>query len=392
MQVRPTASVSQLPAVDQARARPWFLDLHVGGQRVADVLERQPRFRFEGDGPLSTRRIVPETRAAREALEGAQGLRVEQALRGWLATFDAQSGVTKLESIGFSVDPAGAAVNDRLGQASWTQAFGDALPERPSSRERRRIEAGMEAVREQVDWPDAMWGVSYRSINVSPATTERFFDAIRRGASSKPDDETAGKLDEAVHVLVHELAHRMTEPPIDGVSWLDPNPSPAERARMSLLQLLSEGSADLITNMPGVKQDAERRSGIDEVPEQVLPTGYDMFEGALAAMLRQAGLDPARPEHRQQVIEVLERGEMDRVPDVLATLVVQRHGIEWARLHDVTRAIRAIGEHGIVPDGPETREQARAAIEQRTADAVALVERLARDSRVRRERTGAQGG
>lgn len=176
-----TPPAPKTPAIDQARAVPWFMDMHLDGVRVGDIIESTPRFRFEGAGALSQRRIVPETRVAVDLISGEHGPRVERALRGLLATFDAQSGVAELESIGFSTNGASAAINHLVGGLSWPEACMGELDPAASSRERRQLKAALEAQAEQIDQQHAdggSWGVSYRSINVSPATTNALLNAI----------------------------------------------------------------------------------------------------------------------------------------------------------------------------------------------------------------------
>lgn len=377
-----------VPVIERARSMPWLMDLRVHGERVADIVERTPRFRFEGEGALSQRRIVPETQAARDALAGASGPRVEQALRGLLATFDAQSGVTNLESISFSVDGRSAAVGHALGNLSWPSMddSGTFVPTpRPdaNARDRRRLDAALERMAIDLDEAHeqgANWGVSYRSINVAQATTDTFFDAVRAADRGEGDL----RLDEVTHVLVHELAHRMTEPPLDGAGSDQADPSNA--ARWSRLQLLSEGSADLITHLPGLKSEARARMGLASVDEEPFQSGYGMFVDTLSALLAEAGLDTSRPEHREQVIEVLERPEMEDVPEAIASLVVQHRGIEWRRAGDVAKAIEHIGNHGLFPQDEESAADVRLELERRTAEAKTLIDQLAREASVRRER------
>lgn len=365
---------------------PWFMDLHVDGRTVREIVEATPRFRFEGDGKLSTRRIVPETTAAVDLLNGASGAKVERALRGLLATFDAQSGVANLESIGFSTDGASAAINHLLGGMSWPDAeITPPIDPAAKSRERRQVKASIEHQARELDEAHAdgaSWGVSYRSINVSPATTNALFDALA-GADVPPE-----VVDEQTHVLVHELAHRLTEPPLgDPAFKASDEPSADQLQAWSRMQLLSEGSADLITHMPGVKNDAQLRMGLPVAPEQPFQSGYAMFVDALTAILHQAGLEPSAPEHRQEVIELLERTDMEQVPDAIATMVVQRQGIEWSRHHEVAEAIARIGEHGLMPgETVESHEAVAAALQERTAQAEDLIGRLAHEARMHRER------
>lgn len=384
-----------VPAIDQARSMPWFMETRLHGERVADVLERTPRFRFEGDGLLSTRRIVPETQAARDALAGASGPRVEQALRGLLGTFDAQSGVTNLEAIGFSVDGASAAVNHALGNLSWPgiselDAFAPVPRPDANGRERFRVRGALEALATQLDEAHrsgANWGVSYRSINVAQATTDAFFGALQAGDRGASEE----RLDETTHLLVHELAHRVTEPRIDTAPEGDPNVDPALAAHWSRMQLLSEGSADLITHLPGMKHDARARMGLAAAEEQEFPSGYEQFVATLDTVLRRAGVDSSDRANRALVVELLERPELEDVPASLATLVVQHNGIAWNRHHEVARAIAGIGEHGIMAVDGDSFDAARAALRERTAAFEALVDRMAAEAPARPEPSAGPG-
>lgn len=111
-----------------------------------------------------------------------------------------------------------------------------------------------------------------------------------------------------------------------------------------------------------------------------------MFVDALTRVLRQAGLDPRAPEHRDQIVELLERGDMDQVPAAAASLIVQKQGIPWKHHHAITKAISDIGAHGEFPTDDASAERVAAELDARTSAAEDLIGQLARQAGVRRSR------
>lgn len=91
-------------------------------------------------------------------------------------------------------------------------------------------------------------------------------------------------------------------------------------------------------------------------------------------------------ERVADIIKLLVRDQMERVPDALATLVVQKQGIDWGRHHEIAAAIGAIGEHGKIPGDDESSAEVRAELERRTIAAEDLIGRLASEARMHRER------
>lgn len=278
---------------EHVRTVPWFMKSGVGGENVATVLERQLRFAIRGDGPLSTREIVPETQGARDALAGALGERLKTGLRSVLGTFDAQTGVTELKGIALSDTAAGFALNAALGEMELP-GYGAELPQRAWSRAQRdalggRLKEVHEMFRHATDA-----GYSPPYLTVSPDTTATFFYALDKGRKAHANEPgEADAIDAAAHVLVHELAHRLSPPPLK-----DPPPTATAKQQqryerdMSLLQLLSEGSADIATGVPGTKREVARQWGYPDHVEQLFPDGYEPFVGALTTLLRQAGVEP----------------------------------------------------------------------------------------------------
>ncbi|MCW2974620.1 MAG: hypothetical protein JWN72_2893 [Thermoleophilia bacterium] len=370
----PTAPQSPAALVgatlDRARALPWLMQLQVGGEPVADIIERTPRFRFDGSGLLSRRTIVPETLAAQDALRGASGAQVERQLRGWLATYDAQSAVVQLEGVAFATDGRSAAVNNLLGGFAMPEAHTNAeVVERPTAAQRAAVQAELDAQSVEFD-PERQaeprpWGIAYPTISLSPATSEAFFD-LAKGRPVMPN-----VIDRAAHVMVHELAHRMTPP---DMSTLDPRGDP-EGA--SALQLFSEGAADTIASLPGWKQDAEVRMGWPTAPEAVLSKSYSGFVRTIGALLAQAGLDTADAADRQPIIDLLERGPVADEPTALAAAIATHRGIAATHVPELASAIEHVGRHGIFDTDVNSYMAQQMELTARTRAVVELTDRLA---------------
>jgi hypothetical protein len=73
----------------------------VGSTTLADALSRHVRIGIVGDGLLSTRQLVPETRAAKRLLDGKQGEATTRIVGGLIATRDDASASAVLRSLSF---------------------------------------------------------------------------------------------------------------------------------------------------------------------------------------------------------------------------------------------------------------------------------------------------
>lgn len=376
-----SAAVRALPPsiTDHARSRPWFGKLAVNGQRFSELLERQPRFRIDGVGKLSQRTITPETAAARTLWNGKQGQAVQQALRGLLATFDSFSDETDIDGIAFSDSKVGMALNGLLGGLSGLSGaeLAAGLPEHATKAERREAVGAVELL---ADMFGPYSGYSPRYLTVSPQTSQAIVDLAADGVLDQPVPPAARYYDgmhaeAAAHVAVHELAHRVSGPDLKVLAELqEANPAspfavkPKAAAELSRLQFLSEGLADLVTGLPGVRSGASKAMGFatnDAVP---FYDGYEGFVTSWKRVFSLAGLNADSPADTETIRELADRPELSSVPDALAPLIVQRHGLPWSRVHEVASKINHIGATGILADSLEEVAKRDELMAERTAD------------------------
>jgi hypothetical protein len=76
----------------------------IGKGSVASEIDRSIRVLLEGDGPASSRKVVPDSKAAVELMASPSGPKFEQAIRAFVSVADAHQGNENLKSITFVPD------------------------------------------------------------------------------------------------------------------------------------------------------------------------------------------------------------------------------------------------------------------------------------------------
>lgn len=305
-----TASLARAtrPAVEAIADNPLFADLDVGGTAARDLLQRQAQFMLVGDGEPSTRELVAQTDAARALLDGADGPRFTEILRGTLGVLDARRGV-HLNGVTFADSNMGFALN---GLASYLDlGFAEEIASMPA--DEARVALAEEADVQLRDASEALaWYMPGPSgwVDLGPEVSKHLI-----AAAGRPQAAATVDAQHAQYVLAHELEHAVTPP-----EKIDPATGWIEEATADLLSL-EQSAADARADGAGMP----RRDMTGERDEWA--ASYAPYVDTLDAVLGVAGIDPSTPEGYRESLRVLQEGELAQVPTALAGAIVQHAGL-----------------------------------------------------------------
>jgi hypothetical protein len=311
---------SDRPILDRWRATPWVAATPVDDRSVGGILQDEVQVAFRGDGPMSSRELVPLTRGAHELLYGPTRDAARTALRGVLATLDGQEGAANLRGMSLSSDQASFATN--LLMSNTEAGF---FPDSVAAGDAAGFERSMVALIPSVKVAKAQntgW------IDLGPRVSAQLRDVIERGSAAG-----SAAASEVALTFLHELQH--------SVSPHDPNTVDAKHV------WLEEGIAETLAWWPGQAAALRARMGVPpregEVidpwtapPDSVASTEYRSNHRAVQRLVGLAGVEPVRddgtidPAALARARELLQGDVVDRVPRALARAIVGEH-----RLRDV---------------------------------------------------------
>jgi hypothetical protein len=415
MQLSPTATAASptRPILRDVIERPWARDTKVGDSTLGVVAGRALQFQLAGDGPSSSRELVPQSDAAVRLLEGPKGAAIEQALRGILATTDGYESRSSIAGISLSRGVRDFAVNSALNYMErgdvkgWNPAGGvKATGALKEALDGGRQVAGL-AVAQAPDW-----------INLGPFATRQLL-RLAGSESKTPGDAMLGTW--LTELAAHEPHHTITPPrPADIIKskyLQSPLPPELEREQatspfesLKPLNWLEEGTADVLSSWAGVLPAAASRLGVphlDELPDPAFPedfslimavqsaasrgnrftpdervlvdkhidatygtparsdleriqmismplTGlrnYPTHVSALHEVLHMGGIDATDPKQVDRATELLQGARITHVPGRLADAIIEQQHLKPEVREQLRVAIRDLGEHlNGVPD------------------------------------------
>lgn len=307
------------PIHDVWSATPWVAATAVDDRTVGDVLRDEVQVAFRGDGPMSSRELVPITPAARELLHGPSRDSAERVLRGMLATLDGQEGAATLRGMSLATDPAAFATHLLL---SNTEA--GFFPDSVTSADQAGFERSMLRLAPSVRVAKAQntgW------LDLGPRTSAQLRGML--GGGPVHDDEAT----EVALTLLHELQH--------SVSPHDPNRIEERHV------WLEEGIAETLAWWPGQAAALRERMGVParagssidpwSVPaDSVASVEYRQRHRAVQSLLGLAGISPRRadgtvdPSAHARARQLLQGDVVDRVPRNLARAIVAARRLDPA--------------------------------------------------------------
>lgn len=323
------------PILEQWRATPWVARTPVDDRTVGGILQDEVHVAFRGDGPMSSRELVPLTRGAHELLYGTHRDRARTALRGMLATLDGHEGVANLRGMSLSSDQASFATNLLLSntEAGFFPDSVAASDEAGFERSMVRLIPSVKVAKAQnTGWMD-----------LGPRVSGQLRDVIERGSAAG-----SAAASEVALTLLHELQH--------SVSPHDPNTIDAKHV------WLEEGIAETLAWWPGQAAALRARMGVaprdgeaidpwSVPPDSVASGEYRNNHRTVQRLLGLAGIEPVREDgtvdagaHRRAT-QLLQGDVVDRVPRNLARAIGAKHGLDGPAVDDLAeRIVAAAGE------------------------------------------------
>lgn len=317
------------PILERWRATPWVARTPVDDRSVGGILQEEVQIAFTGDGPMSTRELVPLTRGAHELLYGSHRDSARTALRGVLATLDGHQGAANLRGMSLSTDQASFATN--LLMSNVEAGF---FPDSVAAADEAGFERSMVALIPSVKVAKAQntgW------IDLGPRVSEKLRNVIERGPNAGSADAS-----EVALTFLHELQH--------SVSPHDPN-TVAEKHVW-----LEEGIAETLAWWPGQAAALRARMGVPTrpgetidpwtvPPDSVASTEYRNNHRTVQHLVGLAGVEPIRedgtidPDALSRAKQLLQGDVVDRVPRALARAITAHHRLDSGNVDTLAQLI-----------------------------------------------------
>ncbi|MCB0877468.1 MAG: hypothetical protein KDC46_00600 [Thermoleophilia bacterium] len=324
----------------------------IDGERVADVLADQVRFRITRPGSTSLSHVVPDSAKARELWELPQ---TRTFVRGVLELAnDVGTDPSPLTGFTLATSEAGYVVNRAVhgmkpGVAPTREAYEAAIDAATNH------VAGTVAVRK------GTW------LHLGPKRSEGILWALDHPdvPRSEMPKRIRTSLGFGVKTLLHELDHVGT-PTTPGTKHLD---------------WLREGRAEVFARWPGRVPAAGRTLGLD------VPTGvghmaddtstYRNEVAAVRALLRMAGVDTRRSSEFAAARELIGTVPEHKLAARLATAISKRHAIGDDEARLLRSKVRSLVNSKIAPDGshadPRRVQRLSRGLEAARSDRIAAI-------------------
>jgi hypothetical protein len=299
----------------------------VDGERAADLLADQVRFRITRAGSTSIEHVVPDSRRARELWQDPATRRFMEGVLE--LSGEVGDDPAPLRGITLATSESGYVLN---------RAVHHFRPGREPSR--AAFAAAIDAAREHTSGAGALR--KGRWLHLGPKRSEGLIHALEHPGTPRAELSTRLRtsLGRGVKTLLHELDHvgTPTAPNTRHLDWL------------------REGRAEAFARWPGRVPRAGTALGID-VPTGVGrwadrgPAPYDNEVAAVRALLRMQGIDPKRSRDLDKARGLLGRTPEDQLAAKIADNVARRHAVDAAHGRELRETVRRMVEHEIAPDG-----------------------------------------
>jgi hypothetical protein len=322
-----TTSILDRPGFSPAAPSPMNMSvvgpINVPNPLLDPLVAQQARFRIEGSGPISERRILPATQGAKELIAAKPA--VNDAVRGVLRLVEYAAGGPQasakvdVNGVAFANSPAGHGANTYRAHLDDDPIFHAGMQQsRPQDWQRHVQQLGQETLAES---RDTKANVVAGWINVGPTASGAMLaraGVVIPGYNDHIDD---GDLGNAIRVLRHEAQHAA-----------DPtNPKLLANGAMGLREALAEAHSTSLVHL----QPARHVLGLDGVvsdaalQQATTFRPYAKAEQLLAGTLRVAGIDPSSDAARSLVAK-----PSDEVAERLVAAVAATTGTSPAAARD----------------------------------------------------------
>lgn len=357
----------------------------IGRGTVASELGRTLSVRFEGDGPIADRRVVPDSAAAIELFATKDGATLEKAVRSFASIVDAHEGNENLKSVTLIPDEhaskavsilhwadhvtrAGHSIDEMLEPSkadvdATQQANPDASIER--IRDALRRNAAQEAVKALADGEArnvsfaAAWNADGHIVIMPDVARDLLASVglyrIQPGDQTqlRPVEHRAGAGRWAWDTALHETHHSISPMGPRGPEWtsvmeeavpevLSPGDIRSAVAKAGGdFSLLARPARD--TKHEAVDWAAWNRSHLPQPPDDQVATAKGRYmdgPGLLRELLRMAGIDRRTTEGKATSLELLQKEAAPRVPRRVADAIVEAQGLDPAQAPKLADLIR----------------------------------------------------
>lgn len=309
------------PILQTWTSTPWVAQTPVDDRHIGTILDEEVQIGIRGNGPMSTRELVPLSSGAHKLLYGHDRDAAQRVFRGVLSTLDGQEGAATLRGLSLSSDQASFATN--LLMSNVEAGF---FPDSVASKDAGQLEHSMRALIPSVQAAKAQntgW------MDIGPRVSEKLRTVIADGPKASDADST-----EVALTMLHELQH--------SISPHDPNTISDDAV------WLEEGIAETMAWWPGQAAALRERMGVPvregttidpwSVPaDSVASTEYRNRHRAVQGLLGLAGVSArledgsVDPKAHARAAALLQGDVVDRVPRNLARAIVTRHKLDPAR-------------------------------------------------------------
>ncbi len=324
--------LSDRPSLERWRSADWVAKIPVDDRTVGGILNDEVQIAFRGDGPMSTRELVPLTTGAHELLYGSNRESAHRVIRGMLGALDAAKGAVNLRGMSLSTDEASFATNLLL---SNTEA--GFFPDSVGANDPAGFEASMVSLIPSVKAAKAQ-NTSW--MDFGPRVSGLLRDVIEHGADAGGDAAT-----EVALTALHELQHSITPP--------NPNTIDAQHV------WLEEGAAETLAWWPGRAAAMRERMGVplhagEAIDPWSVPPGttasieYAARHRAVQSLLALAGINPTRDDGSpddaafDRAQQLLQGDPIERVPRALARAITREHHLDDGQVDTIAGLIEGV--------------------------------------------------
>ena len=321
--ISPAASPAQQFVASNAQAA----KLRVGSWHLKNLVQQQPVFGLEGDGPPSTQKLVPQSRAAAQLLAGPAAKQFEQILRGSLSALDGRKGVL-LKGVSLSWDRSGYVANLLVDGLDADPKRLAELTKATSTDVTTALEDRRGQYREQVNRVSASYQPRVQRVVLGPTQSLALLLASLDGRKAR-----SVAAQKAQYVLGHELEHAVT-PDIVTTKWNT--------------GWLEEGTAELLSLQQHAANDRAKGTHIGSRPivaarREAWLNVYSGYYHDVRSLLGLAGVNPTTRRGYDQARDLLQSGLINNVPRKLAAEIVKQHDLDPLHASTVEAAIKSIG-------------------------------------------------
>lgn len=387
----PVAAAATAPFTSRTLLPREMQVTRIGRGTVASEVDRSIRVLLEGDGPASSRAIVPDSRGAAELMASEHGPKFEQAIRAFVSVADAHQGKENLKSITFVPDEhasKGVSVLNRIDSLARAGLDVDAMLDpteyrvgrlrkqfhqysRAEVRQELRKGAAAEGVKmltqgeaQTIAFAGAWNGDGH--IVMTPDVSREMLATL--GLYRIQPGDSATKLPPVArddrarwtwHAAIHESHHSITPMQGRGQEW-------ESVMEESVPEVLTPSTIDPTMRRAGADARLAARPARDTKQEAVdwaawnrdhLPmpakSDTDTAEGRytdgpelVRQLLRLAGVDRRTTEGRATALDLLQGDVAKTVPTRIAGAIATRHGLDAAKTDQIVDLIRkaALGD------------------------------------------------